>query len=103
MPGYVTFNIYFSPISQMCTQNTTTLKIFPVSRKIYIVCQFGPLENEFGVILSFPLAMWESIENLSPIPQICTLNATVLAERIFGKFAFSELEKIFPYDFALFP
>ena len=74
MPGNVTFNGYFSPVSQMCTQNTTILKIFPVSRKIYIVCQFGPLENEFGVILkSFPLAVWESMENLSPIPQICTL------------------------------
>ena len=44
MPGYVTFNGYFSPMSQMCTQNTT------ISRKIYIVYQFDPLENEFGVI-----------------------------------------------------
>ena len=44
MPGYMTFNGYFSPISQMCTQNITILKIFPVSRKIYIVCQFDPLK-----------------------------------------------------------
>ena len=61
MPGYVTFNGYFSLISQMCTQNTTILKIFPVSRKICIVCQFGPLENEFGV-------MYQSIPSLTIPP-----------------------------------
>ena len=31
-------------------------------------------KNEFGEILkSYPLAMWESMENLSRIPQICTI------------------------------
>ena len=86
-------NRKLSPIPQIYTLETTILaknnsfKFSQISRKIYIVCKIGP-KIEFGGTDDVSPSGYVAINRkLSPIPQIYTLETTILAKNNSCKFS----------------
>ena len=85
-PGYVGMNRKLSPIPQIFTLETTILvknnfrQFSQISRKIYIVCKIGPKNELSGTLKSHPPGYVAMNRKLSPIPQIYTLETTILVK-----------------------